>query len=89
MSGIAIDVFLWADPDISIALVPSTESLGDFCIGFWDVVENKLKHRFMTPKRFVQQDNLHRQTLLFLKSVNEIARSKKLILGLKQTTFMS
>lgn len=41
MSGIAIDVFLWADPDISIALVPSTESLGDFGFGFWIIAENK------------------------------------------------
>lgn len=44
----------------------ASESLWDFSIGFWIIVQNNLcdKHTVMTLARFVQQHNLHRRTLL-------------------------
>ena len=36
------DVVLWANPEVSVALGPSTTSLWDFSTGFWIIAENKL-----------------------------------------------
>ena len=43
------DVFLWANPEVGIALVPSTKSLWDFFYGFWIIAKYNLcgKHKFM------------------------------------------
>ena len=65
------DVLLWPNPEVWVALIPSTKILWDYWIGFWIIAENNLcdKHKFMILTRFVQQDNLHRwiQFLWFSK----------------------
>lgn len=67
-----------ANTEVSIVQVSSTTNLWD--LGFEIIPEYNFsdKDKFMISTRFVQQDNLNRQ------SANEISRSKTLMFGYKQ-----
>lgn len=55
------DVFSWVNPEVGIALVPSTKASGIFLIGFWNITSvcSVAKHKVMIVTWYVQQDNLH------------------------------
>jgi len=56
------DIFLLANPDVSITLVPLTKTHLDFSIGFWIIAENKVcdQQNFMILTHFVHHNNLHK-----------------------------
>ncbi len=83
------DVFLYANPEISITLVPSTKTQKDFSIDFWIIGENKLCHQQKYDSCAFYHDNLRNEHIYEYWSLNIISRNKKLKLGHKQTTTVS
>ena len=81
-------IFSKANGEFSIALVPSTKSLWDFWVGFWNIKNKPCgKHKFMMLTRFVVQDKLRRGTPHFWFSKRTLfSKSIMLLLGYKQTT---
>lgn len=49
-----------ADPEVSIAVVPSRKTLWNFSIRFWIIIISTEKHIFLIFTHFVHQNNLHR-----------------------------
>ena len=68
------DIFLWANLVVSVSQVPSTKSLWDFFIEYWNIAKKKKKVLRQTQvyyallHYFVQQDNLG-TPLFWLKSL--------------------
>jgi len=57
-------VVLQVNPEVSITLVPSTNTQTDFSIGFQIIAKNNLcdQQKFMILKHFVHHNNLHKLT---------------------------